>query len=164
MATKRTGRPCGRPELKLLDDPDRYRLAIIDATMESYGLKFEPAARLVLSVAESVLVPPGKGKLSRSRERLLKRGWKLQTFKRVKQTPKIDSQIDTLRLKSKRFATDEPAHGWLHNMRNAWINLLRYDRIGPAAELLIFKCAEAAGESAYAKDRMLPFLRRLTSL
>jgi hypothetical protein len=158
MVTKRTGKPRGRPKLDFLNDHDRYRLALIEATMEVYGVNFEAAAALVLSV-EGGQVPPGKKKLSRSRERLLKRGWKLQTFKRVKHTPKMDSQIDTLRLKSKRYGDDAAAHLWLHNMRNAWVNLLRHDRVGPAAELLAFKCCEAAGESAYAKE----LLRSLTT-
>lgn len=158
MVTKRTGKPRGRPRLDFFKDRDRYRLALIEAAMEVHGVNFEAAAGLALSVVQ---VPPGKGKLSHSRERLLKRGWKLQTFERINQTSKMDSQIDTLRLKSKRYADDAAAQLWLHNMSNAWVNLLRYDRAGPAAGLLIFKCAEAASEGAYAKEQMLPVLRIL---
>jgi hypothetical protein len=165
MVTKRTGRPRERPERNFFKDPNRYVLAPIEAIMDG-GVKFEPAALLVLSVAESNLIPLEKAlktKLSRSNEWRLTRGWKLLSFKRIKQTPKISSQIDTLRLKRKHYAKDAAAQLWLHNMRNAWINLLWYDRIGPVAELLIFKCCEAAGESRYAKERMLPILRSVTA-
>jgi hypothetical protein len=167
MVTKRTGRPRGRPKgskLKFIDDPDRYRLALIDAAMEIYDVAFEQAALLAISVTEGEQVPPGKGKLSRSRERLLKRGWKLLAFERIKPTPKTGSQIDTLRLKSnKRYANDAAAQRWLHNMSNAWVNLLRHDRVGAAAELLIYNCCEAADEKDYAKNFMLPVLRSIRS-
>jgi hypothetical protein len=160
MASKRTGRPRGRPLLKFADDPDRYRLAALAAVMQIHHLKFEPAALLVLSIAESQLVSPSKHKLSRSNEKRLAHGWKLQSFKRIRRIPLVDSQIDNLRLKSKRYAQDAAAQLWLHNMRNAWINLLQHDRVRNVAELLGLYC-EAAGESAYAKEFMLPLLRRL---
>jgi len=150
MVSKRTGRPRGRPKLDFFKDPDRYRLAFIEASMEVYGLTFEPAALLTLGVMDGKPVPSGKQKLSRSREKLLKRGWKLQTFQRAKHPQKMDSQIDTLRRKRKQFADNAKAQLWLHNMCSAWVNLFRQDRVGPAAALLIFKCAETAGERGYA--------------
>jgi hypothetical protein len=165
MVSKRTGRPRGRPhgsKLAFLDDRDRYLLALIEATMEAHGLAFEPAARLALCGWESMPVPTET--LSRAAQKRLKKGWQLMSFERINpKQDKTDARIDTLRLKSKRFANDEPAQRWLHNMRNAWLNLLQHERVGPAAELLIFKCCEAAGESAYAKEHMLPVLRILTA-
>ena len=121
MVTKKTGRPRGRPQgstLKFLDDPDRYRLALIDALMVAYHLNFEAAARLALGI-EGREVPTGK--LSRAAQKRLAKGWTVQTFERTSRNQKIDSQIDNLRLKSKRFADDELAQRWLHNMRTAWL-------------------------------------------
>ena len=161
MVTRRTGRPRGRPKLGFLTDRDRYRLALVAAIMETFDLKFEPAARLALCT-EGRPVPSTRSKLSRAAQKRLDQGWKLQTFERINSAQNIASQIDNLRLKSKHFADDGPAQRWLHNMRNAWLNLLQHERVGPAAELLVFKCCEAAGESAYAKEFMLPFLRSLS--
>jgi hypothetical protein len=159
MVTRRTGRPHGRPKLDFLKDPDRYRLVLIVATMEMHGLTFEAAARLALATEGR---PASTGTLSRAAEKRLQQGWEVLSFKRIAPRQEIDSQIDNLRLKSKQITNNEPAQLWMHNMRNAWLNLLQHERVGPAAALLVFKCCEAAGESKYAKEFMLPFLRCLT--
>jgi hypothetical protein len=159
MVTKRTGRPRGRPKRKLLDDPDRYRLALTVATMAVFNVDFESAARLALG-AEGKPISPDKAKLLLTGRKRREAGWALQSFKRINSAQEIDSKIDSLRLKRQRFDDDEAAQRWLYNMRGAWINLLE---CGPAAELLVFKCCEAAGESRYAEDFRLPMLRNLAA-
>jgi hypothetical protein len=161
MVTKRTGRPRGRPTLRFLDDPDRYQLALIAAAMALYGLDFEAAARLALCTEGEPTAPAGK--LSWAAQKRLKQGWLLQAFVRIKPPQRIDSRIDSLRQKYKRLDDDATAQSWLRNMRNAWLVLLQHECCGPAA-VLIYKCCEAAGETLYATNYMLPVLRNLLAL
>ena len=156
MVTKRTGRPRGRPTLRFLDDPDRYRLALVAAAMALYNLDFEVAARLALCT-ESKPIAPGMN-LSRAVRKRLQQGWTPQAFVRINPAQGIDSRIDGLRQKRKRFADDTTVQSWLYNMRNAWITLLQHECCELAAAPLIFKYCEAAGESRYAADFMLPVL------
>ena len=161
MVTKRTGRPRGRPKLEFLDDPDRYRLALIDAVMEIYALDFEPAARLALAT-EGRPIPPEPVQLSRAAQKRFDQGWAVLSIERIKPPQTMDAQIDNLRRKWKQLSDDAAVKVWRYNMRNAWINTLQYERCGPVAELLVFKCCEAAGEARYAKQFMLPLLRTLS--
>jgi hypothetical protein len=108
MVTKRTGRPRGRPKRNFFKDRDRYRLARINALMDIHSLKFEPAARLALATAEDKPVSPS-ARTKRTHRKWLEKGWELQSFERVKVIPERDSEIDTLRLKSKQYADDELA-------------------------------------------------------
>jgi hypothetical protein len=162
MVTKRTGRPPGRPKRKdFLEDPDRHQLALIDATMAVYGLEFEPAARLALCTeSKPVEVSSPKLGLKRAGRRALEAGWHLQSFERIKPGQAADSRIDTLRSTRNRLAGDERAQAWLYNMRNAWMVILQR---GPGAARIVAAFAAEAGETQYADEFMLPFLRSMAN-
>jgi len=166
MVTKPTGRPRGAPKKSFLTDPDRHMLAIIAAEMAINDLTFEHAALLSLCLdSERIELPPNplqharRRKLSNATQRRLKEGWLLQSYERIKPTQKMDSRIDTLRNKARRFENDETAQRWLYYMRNAYMVLLQN---GIAAEQLILAFAKEAGERPYF-EKLLTFMRAETT-
>jgi hypothetical protein len=154
MASKRTGRPRGRPKKTFSSDPDRHQVAFIDA-LKLLGITFEEAARLAVCVSsEAIEVTSDQATLSRAARRRLEQGWRLKVLQRPIPTQMIDSRVDGLRRKWNRLAKDRSveARRWGVNMRRAWIALLV---LGPDHERLIMEFVRDANEGRDAEKFMV---------
>ena len=174
MATKRTGRPRGRPKGDFLSDPDRHIIGMVEGLAQVIHPKPKPKLEHLIAFAlffhngDRIELPPCPAAMAR-RLKLkpdtvirLEAGYQLEKWASLvleergawTGKPAIRHEVNRVRQKMKRIAQDPQAQRWCWYMRNAWACLLSDPRVAP-----VLGWTTEAGERAYLKAVMVPFAK-----
>jgi hypothetical protein len=162
-AKKSRGRPKGIGKA-FSTDPDRLVIGLVDGLqISSPGIKFEHAAmfsiyfhrRDRIALPADPLQSARRLGLSAEVQERLRQGWQLQQWGPegwLNRDNVIGGQVDRIRKKMARFASDPAAVRWRYYMALAWASLLGAPNVG-----LIEAAIREIGELAYFRTMMLPF-------
>lgn len=167
QVTAAPARPVGRPRVDLLDDPERYLIALFFALTGALGIKERPASRLIAAFAFGKELPTGLESadfcMFAKRCQALPGGRFLQ-IEGTQKTRRLISRADALRAKARgRWSEEQGANGfsdregsWLQHMALAFAVALsgRFEVAKPFA----FSYAAAVGETEFAVSVIFPMI------
>jgi len=169
MVTKKTGGKRGRPTGPVMDDPDRYALALFDAKVQ-IGKKRGVSERAVLKLllVDAIgAVHPTPDNLARMVNGLPFRMWTLPLRlppKELKRDRVEDERyrdafapyLDDLRRELRKLRTRVDARGvWHRKMKRVWF-LYHVEGADAAVIDLARRLAASVGEAAYFEKELLP--------
>jgi hypothetical protein len=154
MATRKTGRPRGRPRKSFKTDPDRFPAALADC-LTALGVSERVALDLAVAIyTGSEVIMPDAGGIS------------LKIRPRPGAPAAIKTKAEWLRQKRRQPDWNGPeAAAWRKAMAMAWTLAIRGARgRGATIETMIRALARQAGESAHAEAILIPAFQGKTEV